>query len=610
MNNNELLEKIKTAPNDPGCYLYKNKDDKIIYIGKARNIQKRVSSYFLKSNSKDLKTLKLVKNISDVEFIITNSEIDALILENNLIKKHKPRYNILLRDDKTFPYVKITKEYLPRVLITRKFENDGGNYFGPFTESRKLKNTIELIKRIFPIRRCNRTFSENNVGENNQKFCLNYHINRCEAPCVQYVSHNHYLEMIQKMRDFLNGKTDEVLKYFQKRMTEAAENQQYEFAAKFRDNIKLINNLYRRQVVEDTDLKDRDLINIAIEENKACSILMRIRQGKLLGQEVFFMEWHGEESQYSVLENFIQKYYSNTSNYPGEIIVDDLPENRDLLHSWLKKKAGKSIKIIKGIRKDKSRLLSMAQKNAKLRLKEYILKKNKYDDYIPLTLRVLKESINLNSIPKRIEGFDISNTSGTNIVASMVCFVNAVAKKSEYRKFKVKTVEGANDFASMAEVVQRRYSRVLKENLEHPDLILIDGGKGQLSAAKAVLDDLGLDSIPIIGLAKKLEEIFLPDESEPIILAKDNQGLTLLRRVRDESHRFAITYHRKRRAKSSVKSILDDIPGLGEKKRLALINHFKSVERIKALSIEDLCDVDGVGPKLAKNIWICLHERK
>ena len=609
MNRIELLEKVKNAPNDPGCYIYKNRDGRVIYIGKARNIHKRVLSYFTKSNSHDIKTSKLVKNISNIEFIITNSEIDALILENNLIKQHKPRYNILLRDDKTFPYVKITNEYLPRVFITRKFEHDGSNYFGPFTESRKLKSTIELIKRIFPVRRCNKGFNSNNVGEDKQKVCLNFHINRCEAPCTQNVSHKHYIEMIQKIVDFLNGKTNTVVNYFQKRMVESSEEKNFEFAARFRDNIKLINNLYRRQVVEDTDLKDRDLINISLEENKACAVLMRIRQGKLLGQEVFFMDCAGNQSEMSILENFIQKYYSTTLNFPNEIVVENLPENRDLFHSWLKEQAGKSVKIIKGTRKDNSRLLIMAQKNAKLRLKEYILKQSKLENFIPLSLRRLQETLNLNSLPGRIEGFDISNISGTNKVASMVCFVNAVARKSEYRKFMIKTVDGANDFASMAEVVRRRYSRVLKENLEQPDLVLIDGGKGQLSAAKAVLDDLGLEKIPIIGLAKKLEEIFIPGESESILLAKDNTGLTLLRRIRDESHRFAITYHRKKRAKSSIKSALDDIPGLGEKKRLALINHYKSVERIKALSVEDLCDVEGIGPKLANNIWICLHER-
>ncbi|MBN2280864.1 MAG: excinuclease ABC subunit UvrC [Candidatus Marinimicrobia bacterium] len=602
------MEKIKNAPNDPGCYIYKNNVEKIIYIGKARNIQKRVSSYFVHTG-KDVKTSKLIQHISDVEFIITHSEIDALILENNLIKEHKPKYNILLRDDKTFPYVKISNEYFPRVLITRKFENDGGKYFGPFTESRRLKHTIELIKRIFPVRRCNRSFNAGNIGPEKQKVCLNYHINRCEAPCVKYVSYQHYMEMVQKIEDFLNGKTAEVIDYFQKRMKEAAMSQKYEFAAKYRDNIKLVNNLYRRQIVEDTTLEDRDLFNISVEENKACAVLMKIRQGKLLGQEVFFMDWSGNQAEESILENFIQNYYSNTTNFPNEIIVENLPTDRELLQDWLKEISGKIVKIIKAVRKDKTRLLSMAKKNAGLRLREFILKEKKIYNYIPLTLSSLRESLNLNSLPKKIEGFDISNISGTHKVASMVCFVNASAKKSEYRKFSIKTVDGINDFASMAEVIKRRYTRVLKENLEKPDLILIDGGKGQLSVAKAVLNNLGLGSIPIIGLAKKLEEIFIPGESEPIVLAKDNPGLTLLRRIRDESHRFAITYHRKKRSKASVKSILDDIPGLGENKKLALINHFKSVERIKALSIEDLCDVKGIGLKLAKNIWVCIHER-
>ncbi len=609
MQNDHLKEKIKNAPVESGCYLYKNQKGKIIYIGKARNLKKRVNSYFINTSSKDLKTRKLVRNIADVEFIITNSEIDALILENNLIKEHKPKYNILLRDDKTFPYVKITNDYYPRVFTTRKLEDDGGKYFGPYTESRKLKNTINLIKKIFPVRRCNRKLTPENTGPDHQKVCLNFHINRCEAPCIKNISRDHYIEMINKIEDFLNGKTDEVLAYFEKRMKEAAGAMKFELAAKYRDNIKLINNLYRRQVVEDTDLKDRDLVNISIDEEKACAILLKIRQGKVINQDSFFLDCKNEDNYTIVLENFIQSYYANTQNFPNEIIVEELPENRELLNDWLKQRAGKAVKILKGTRKSKSRLLGMAEKNAQLKLKEYIAKKNKFENYTPLTISKLKESLNLKDLPRRIEGFDISNISGRYKVASMVCFVNGAAKKSQYRKYRIKTVKGANDFASMAEVVKRRYTRVLKENLELPDLILIDGGKGQLSAAKYELNTLELDEIPIIGIAKRLEEIFRPGQSEPIILAKDNPALTLLQRIRDESHRFAITYHRKTRNKAAVRSILDDIPGLGEKKKLALYNHYKSIERIKALSVEDLCDVEGIGPKLAEKIWICLHNR-
>lgn len=605
-----LKDKIKNAPTDPGCYLYKNTSGKIIYIGKARNIKNRVNSYFVNTKSKDVKTQKLVSNICDVDFIITNSEIDALILENNLIKKHQPKYNILLRDDKTFPYVKITDEYLPRVIITRKMKSDNAKYFGPYTETRKLRNTIELVKRIFPVRRCNRSFTESNVGPEKQKVCLNFHINRCEAPCVENINHEQYMEMIGKIVDFLDGKTSEVKTYFERKMQKAASEKKFEFAAKFRDNVKLVNNLYDRQVVEQMDFKDRDLINFATEEGKACCVFFKIRQGKIISRDTFFLDCKIEDDLSVIIENFIQNYYSKTTNFPQEIIVEELPENRDLLNAWLSDGAGKSVKIVKGIRKEKSRLLAMAKKNAVLKLHEYIIKKNMSEKYIPLTLSKLRDFLNLEFLPRRIEGFDISNISGTNKVASMVSFYNASAKKSEYRKFKIKTVVGANDFASMAEVVNRRYSRLLAEKKTLPDLILIDGGKGQLSAAKDELLKLGLNDIPIIGLAKKLEEIFLPGESEPIILSKDNQALILLRKIRDESHRFAITYHRKLREKKSINSILDNIPGLGEQKKLNLYNHFKSIERIKSLSVEDLCDVKGIGPKLAQNIWICLHERK
>ncbi len=601
----QLIEKIKNAPVDPGCYLYKNKNGTIIYIGKARNIKKRVKSYFIKNNN--LKTKKLVKNIQDVEFIITNSEIDALILENNLIKKHKPRYNILLRDDKTFPYVKISNEYYPRIYITRKIVDDGSKYFGPYTETRKLKNTIRLIKKIFLVRRCNRKLTRDNTGPGKQNVCLNFHINRCEGPCIKNISHDQYMNMVQNIEDFLNGDTEKVLNYFEKRMKSAAREMNYEMAAKFRDNIKLINNLYRRQSVENTDFKDRDLISVSIENDKACSLLLKVRQGKVLGRETFFLDCRNEEPVSTVIEKFIQKYYSRTNSFPTEIIVDELPDNRALLDQWLKSMAGKRVRIIKGVRKTKSRLLKMAKKNAGLKLKEYIAKKNKNENFIPLSISNLKKSLNLETFPQRIEGFDISNLSGRHKVASMVCFINGIAKKSEYRRFKIKTVVGANDFASMEEVVRRRYTRVLKEDRELPDLILIDGGKGQLSAAKAVLDHLELDKVPIIGLAKRLEEIFIPGQSNPIMLDKANPALRLLQKIRDESHRFAITYHRKKRNKSTLTSALDNVPGLGEKKKLELYNHYKSIDRIKALSIEDLCDVKGIGPKLAKNIWLFLH---
>ena len=606
----KIIEKIKNSPTDPGCYIFKNRENKIIYIGKAKNIRKRISNYLGKNKVHGLKTIKLIRNIADVEFILANSEIDALILENNLIKEHQPKYNILLRDDKTFPYVKITNEYLPRVFITRKRMNDGAVYYGPYTEPSKLKRTIELIRRIFPIRRCNKQFNANNIGYQYQKVCLNFHINRCEGPCIGNVGHSQYIDMIENIKNFLNGKTESVVNYFDKKMKESAIELKFELAAKYRDNVKTICNLYSRQVVEYNDFVDMDVINIAVEDNVACSVLFKIRQGKIIGRETFFLDCNSSNDSVSILERFLQDYYSKASFIPSEVVIEEIPVNRSLLQCWLKEKARKSVKIIKGIRKTKNRILQMASKNAKLKLKEFIIQKNLRDDYIPLTLKVLQESLNLDRLPKRIEGFDISNINGTNKVGSLVCFFNAVPKKSEYRKFKIKTVQGADDFASLKEVITRRYSRVIKEKLTFPDLILIDGGKGQLSSVKEVLNKLGLANIPVIGLAKKLEEIFLPYNCEPIILAKDSQALILLRRIRDESHRFAITYHRSLRKKSATTSILDNIPGLGDKKKLSLYKHYKSIDTIRSISIEDLCDVEGIGPKLAQNIWICLHERK
>ncbi len=602
----KLRLKIQNAPVDPGCYLFKNSSHTIIYIGKAINLHKRVKSYFSEKVS-DPKTVSMVAKVADVEYIVTHSEVEALILENTLVKKHKPRYNVVLRDDKTFPYVRITNERFPRIFITRHVKQDGSRYFGPYTNASSLKRTFRIIKKLFPIRTCKYNLDEETVRKGRIRLCLNYHIQKCEGPCQGLVSEQEYNDMIAQVEAFLNGDTAEVGAYFKAKMDQASRDLAFERAAKYRDSLQTIREYNQRQSVELTDFKDRDLINIVVEAEYGCAVLFRIRKGKLIDREVFFLEGVKNSQLSEIMRNYIQQYYSNTKFIPPEIMINAYPLEKELLQNWLSQQRGKRVKLIKPVQLEKRRLMEMAQKNACLQIEEYLLKKREQQGYVPKTLLELQQCLGLSKLPYHIEAFDISNIQGKYAVGSLITFINGVAKKSEYRRYRVKTVKGVDDYAMLAEVVQRRYKRCLKEKSNLPDLILVDGGKGQLSAANAQLEELGLGQIPIIGLAKRLEEIVLPHQKESLILPKDSLALILLQKIRDETHRFAITYHRKLREKSATHSILDDIPGLGKEKKQALLKHFKSVAAMKGVSPEELRAVKGIGPKLAKNIWICLH---
>lgn len=605
-----MFEKIKNAPSDPGCYLFKDKNSKIIYIGKAKNLNNRVRSYFIDGKTRDIKTQAMVGKIHDVEFITTNTEVEALILENSLVKKYRPKYNILLRDDKTFPYICITKEPFPRVYYTRKINKGKNKYFGPYTDSGALKATLKLLKKIFPVRNCSLNLNETDIDNGKFKICLNFHINKCEGPCMAHISRSEYQNMINKVEAFLNGNTNEVIEFFHNKMNNASSELLFEDAARYRDYVNVLKNYSNRQAVDFLDLKNRDLIFIISEAENGCAVLFRIRKGKLIAKDTFFIEGVIDKNPDEIMRNFIQQYYNKVNYIPEEILVNEYPADEKIIIDWLSKNKKKRVRILKPDREEKLRLLKMAERNCRLKLDEFIAKKAERKDYTPKTLEKIKKDLLLPKLPRRIEAFDISNIKGKYAVGSLVSFVNAKPKKSEYRRFKIKTVKGINDFAMMEEVITRRYTRVLKENLPLPDLILIDGGKGQLSSAKSVLDKLNLDNVAVAGLAKRLEEIFLPGETEPILLPKDSISLILLQRLRDESHRFAITYHRKLRGKGEVKSQLDDIPGLGKLKKQQLWLHFKTISKMTSAGIEDLCQVEGIGPKLAKTIRTCLHERK
>lgn len=600
-----LIEKIKQAPKEPGCYIYRNRSGKIIYVGKAKNIRKRVQSYFNK-NISDPKTQQLVTQIADVEFIITNNEIEALILENTLIKKHHPRYNIWFRDDKTYPYVRITNEPYPRVFVTRKIIKDGSRYFGPYTDSALLKSTLRIIKTIFPVRSCHYKLDSKTIAGGKIKVCLDYHIKRCEGPCQNLVSIDDYNAMIDQVKSFLNGKTSRAIEFYRQKMYAAAAQENFEAAALFRDKISVLQNYSNRQVVESNDFIDRDVVAIAREEDLACVAVLRIREGRLIGRDVFFTEEADLAGEGEIAFTFLQTYYEQSAVIPSEILLSALPEDIELMTQWLESRAGTKVKIYRPQKGDKRRLLALAQKNALLNLKDNLLKRHQKTEFIPKSLTALQHELRLDKLPTRIEAFDISNIQGKFAVGSMVTFINAQAHTSAYRRYKIKTISGIDDFAMMAEVVRRRYARLIAEKGTLPDLILIDGGKGQLHAAFMVLQELNLQSIPVIGLAKRLEEIFIPDQDEPLLLPKASVALHLLQRIRDEAHRFAISYHRHVRQKQQIKSVLDDIPGLGVAKKSALLKEFKSISRIRQASVEELQKVQGIGPKLARQIKIAL----
>ncbi|MCK9559595.1 MAG: excinuclease ABC subunit UvrC [Candidatus Marinimicrobia bacterium] len=600
-----LMEKIRTAPTDPGCYIYRNSGGKIIYIGKAKNIRNRVKSYFV-NGYKEPKTAALVSQIFEVEFILTNSEIEALILENTLIKTHRPKYNIFFRDDKTYPYVRITAEPFAQVFLTRNVIRDGSKYFGPYTDSRLLRETLEIIKNIFPIRSCKHRLNEKTIAKGQIKICLDYHIKKCEGPCQGLVSAGEYDLMIAKVMAFLNGHTEDAILYFQEKMKTAATNMQFETAAAYRNKIAILKNYSNRQVVELNDCLDRDLVAVLKEAENCCAIIFRVRRGKLIGRDRFFLEGTQNYEYSRIVRDLILRYYDNVTSFPSEVLVNELPDEKDMLESWLTAQKGARVIIIKPQRGEKVQLLKMALRNAELQLNELFQKQNQKVDFIPKSLQSLQDELRLKQLPRRIEAFDISNIRGKFAVGSMITFINATAKNSEYRRFKIKTVTGVNDYAMMAEVVRRRYTRLIREKKTMPDLILIDGGKGQLIAAVNVMRDLNISEIPIIGLAKRLEEVFIPEQDEPLMLPRNSIALSLLQRVRDEAHRFAINYHRKLRGKGGISTRLDEIPGLSKNIKKELLNHFKTIANIRAARVDDLTKVRGVGAKLAQKIKLYL----
>jgi excinuclease ABC subunit C len=595
---NVIETKLKNLPDKPGVYLYYDQSKTIIYVGKAKSLKNRVRSYF-RGQAADPKTQVLVSKIVDLEWIITDTEVEALLLENNLIKQHSPRYNIMLKDDKSYPYICISNEPFPRIFSTRNIVQDGSRYYGPYTDASHIKRLLRTIYKIFPVRTCRKKIMDG--GNSHDEPCLQYHLGNCKAPCIGMISQAEYEETIEEIIRFLNGNTRPVILRLTEEMDKASEKMEYELAARIRDRLLILKKYTNTQSIIQTDFKNRDVIALAVADHDAIVTIFRLREGVLIGRERFHLKHIEEQTRQEILKDFIRRYYSNTNLFPKEVFIE-LEEDIQLFEDYLKKISGSTIKIIIPERGKKAKLFTLAKKNADMLLKDILLQKMKLSIQPSKMVEALQQALNLSVPPLRIEGFDISHFQGKETVASMVYFENGAAKRSQYRKFIVRSVDKPDDFQSMREVVGRRYTRLLNENAVLPDLILIDGGKGQLGVAKDVLNELGLNNIPVIGLAKRLEEVFIPGYSQAQNIPKTSPAVILLRRIRDEAHRFAITFHREKRGKNMVKSILDDIPGIGETRRKILLSTFGSVQELKKHSAEEIATKAQIPLKLANTL--------
>lgn len=602
-----LAIKLRNLPTNPGVYQYKNANGKIIYIGKAKNLKNRVMSYF-HGNNHNAKTVALLRKIADIELTVVNSEAEALILEDNLIKQHKPQYNIMLRDDKTYPYVRVTNEEYPRVFKTRKVIRDGSKYFGPYTEIHHLNFMLRLLRSLLKFRSCQKTMTEQEVEKGKFKVCLNYHIKKCSGACGGFISRSEYNGNIQSAVHILQGKTHELEVKLREQMIQYSDNLEFEKAGEIHNQLLLLENYSVNQKIVTTELIDRDVVGIARIENAACSLIFMIREGKLIAKKHFIITSAAQQSDAEIIQATLEKWYLEAEIIPREILVPVEPEEPEFLLSWLKEKRGRTLELLLPQIGDKKKLVTLASANAEFMLREYFITIAKKDKLQNKAVLALQNDLHLPRIPIHVECFDNSHLQGTDYVSSMVCFKDGKPKKSEYRKYKLKYVDGNDDFAAMREVVYRRYSRLVNEKLPLPDLIIVDGGKGQLSSAIEILEDLGImDKVSVIGLAKRLEEVFVPHESDSILLPRDSAGLKLIQQLRDEAHRFAITFHRQLREKRTIKTELTDIPGIGEKTAVKLLTKFGSVATIRELTLESL--ESSVGIKIANSIFNHFHNK-
>ncbi len=611
-----VQEILKKLPTTAGVYLHKDKNGTIIYVGKAINLRSRVRSYF-HENVDSIKTLHLRREVADIETISTDTELEALLLENTLIKKHLPRYNIRLKDDKRYPYIKIHwQDDFPKVTVTRRMERDGSRYFGPYTSVWALHQTLDMLRKIFPYLTCDR-----NITGNDSRACLYFDIKLCNGPCIGAVNREQYRAMIKQLMDFLNGRSDHIVKGIESKMAQAAENLQFEKAADYRDQLTAVTKVVSKQKVISAANTDQDVIAFAREKGDACVQIFFIRYGKLIGREYFMLEGTEGEEDGEILQNFLTQFYDEAAHIPKEVLLPHEVSEAMVIEEWLKQKRSTKVTLQvpqRGMKKD---LVDMAARNASDTLltlrQQWEADRSKH----VTAMAELQEALNLPTPPARIECYDISHTQGTQTVASMVVFVQGAPKKSDYRRFNIQTV-GNDDYGAMKEVLTRRFQRYKESESGElhdpsligiqkketawallPDLLIVDGGKGQLSMAIDVLKEFGLENeVPLTGLAKQEEELFVPGSSRSILLSRRSEALYLVQRVRDEAHRFANEGHRKRRAKVGVASVLDSIPGVGPKRRKALLTHFGSLDELRKAPVEEIASVPGVPYDVAEAI--------
>lgn len=619
----QIEDELKKLPSLPGVYLMHDIQDTIIYVGKAVNLKNRVRQYFQKSRNLGIKKEQMVEQIVRFEYIVTDSELEALVLESNLIKEHCPKYNTMLKDDKNYPFIKVTVgEAFPRIMTVRSMKKDKSKYFGPYTNSGAVKDVIELTRKLYHLRTCNRNLPRD-IGK--ERPCLYYHIKQCEAPCQGYITETVYREQVEQLLDFLNGNHSNILAQLKEKMCEASQKMEFEDAAKYRDLMESVKKIGERQKITDYTGEDKDIIAAAMEDADVVVQVFFVRDGKLIGRDHFYMKSALGETRKEILSGFLKQFYAGTPFIPREIMLQEEIEEQELIEKWLETRKGKKVHICIPQKGTKEKLVEMAYHNAKLVLRQ---DKERIKMEEGRTIGAVKEIGNLLGLSdiQRMEAYDISNISGFQSVGSMVVYEKGKPKRSDYRKFKIKSVQGANDYASMQEVLTRRFVHGIEEKEERkqqvledefgsftrfPDLILMDGGKGQVNIALDVLKKLKL-TIPVCGMVKndKHRTRGLYYNNQEILIDKDSEGFKLITRIQDEAHRFAIEYHRSLRSKGQVHSVLDDISGIGEIRRKALMKHFKSLEGIREASVETLSNVESMNERAAQQVYDFFHQEE
>lgn len=613
-NNFNIQEELKKLPARPGVYLMHDERDEIIYVGKAISLKNRVRQYFQSSRNKGVKIEQMVTHIRRFEYIVTDSELEALVLECNLIKEHHPKYNTMLMDDKTYPFIKVTvNEPFPRVLLARKMLKDKAKYFGPYTSAQAVRDTIDLIHKLYHVRSCNRNLPKD-IGK--ERPCLNYHIKQCDAPCQGYISQEDYGAAIVEVLKFLNGNYDVILKELEGKMNTASENLEFERAIEYRELINSVKKIAQKQKITDSSGEDRDILAAASEGEDAVVQVFFIRGGRLIGRDHFYLRISSGEKTPGILDSFIKQYYAGTPYIPGELMIQEEIKDRELIETWLTSKRGQKVTVKVPKKGTKEKLVELASDNAKLVLSKDKERMRREEGRTIGAVKEIEALLGISQI-RRMEAYDISNTNGFESVGSMVVYERGKPKRNDYRKFKIKGIQGADDYGSMREVLTRRFTHGLKEREENgelgkftvfPDLILMDGGKGQVNVALQVLEDLNLN-IPVCGMVKddfhRTRGLYF--QNEEISIEKSSEAFRLITRIQDEAHRFAIEYHRQLRGKGQVHSILDDIEGIGPARRKALMRHYLSLDAIKAASIEELAKLPSMNEKAAQAVYNFFH---